>query len=166
MSSIGKITHIVVHYAATYPDQDITAATVDKWHRDRGFARIGYHVFFRRDGTREQGRPFSQTGAHVGGQNTGKIGICYAGGLERDTGPNVGVWNPTPAQEAAMIAEIRALKERWPDAEVVGHRDLAPSQCPGGDVRAWWARANQPVQASIITGLIRVIAALFTRRQQ
>ena len=40
---------VVIHYSATYPDQDITRDTVDKWHRERGFREIGYHWFIRRD---------------------------------------------------------------------------------------------------------------------
>lgn len=178
MTTMARVSHIVVHYSATYPDQHVTAATVDEWHRARGFARIGYHVFFRRDGTREQGRPFNQTGAHVGGQNTGKIGLCWAGGLDRSTGPNVGVNNMTQAQERALIAEIRSLKEKHPQAIVCGHRDLAATQCPGFDVPAWWARVSAPEKpakpaptpadpATIWQALARALAALaalFTRR--
>jgi hypothetical protein len=29
MSPIGKITHVVIHYSATWPDQDLTAADRD-----------------------------------------------------------------------------------------------------------------------------------------
>lgn len=141
MTHIGHpIEHIVIHYSATYPDQDITAAVIDRWHKDRNWAGIGYHWFIRRDGTLEQGRPENRQGAHVGGQNSRKIGICYAGGLDRKTGPNAGVWNPTLEQEETMASVVRRLKLRWPEAKVVGHRDLAATQCPGGDAAAWWAR--------------------------
>jgi N-acetylmuramoyl-L-alanine amidase len=93
MSSIGTITHIVVHYSATYPDWDLTAADIDRMHRARTppFRCIRYHYFIRRDGTVEQGRPEHELGAHVAGQNAGKLGICWAGGLERGSGSGVGV---------------------------------------------------------------------------
>lgn len=159
---MNPITHIVVHYAATYPDQNITAADIDLWHRQRGFNRIGYHWFIRRDGTEEQGRPEHVIGAHVANQNTGKIGICWAGGLDRATGPNVGHDNRTPAQTETLIRRIRDIKRRWPAAEVVGHRDLAATQCPGFDVRAWWASVEQ-VETATIAALEDRIADLEAR---
>ena len=145
-----NIHTIVIHYSATYPDQDITRATVDRWHRERGFREIGYHWFIRRDGTLEEGRPEGTLGAHVRGHNSGTIGICWAGGLERASGPNVGVWNPTEAQEATMVQLIRDIQKRHPSAtRVVGHKDLVPTECPGlprGGVAEWWSRhgAEQP----------------------
>jgi N-acetyl-anhydromuramyl-L-alanine amidase AmpD len=150
----GKATHIVMHYSATYADQDIGAAEIDKWHRDRGFAQIGYHWVIRRDGTVEAGRPESVTGAHVRGMNTGKIGVCVVGGLDRTTGPNVGVDNRTSAQIAAQIKLTREILARHPGAHVVGHRDLVATQCPAYDAAAWWAS----VQADHRTGTMRVVA--------
>lgn len=137
------VTHIVVHYSATYEDQNITAADIDKMHKNRGWKGIGYHYFIRRDGTLERGRPENEVGAHVGGQNSGKIGVCWAGGLNRKTGPNVGVDNRTDAQNETLIKLIRDLLKRYPGAQVVGHRDLAATQCPGFDVRSWWASVQK-----------------------
>lgn len=138
-----KITHIVVHYSATYADQNLTVKDIDKMHRARGWQMVGYHYVIRRDGVIEQGRPETMVGAHVGGQNTGKIGICCIGGLNRATGPNKGVDNRTPAQIESLIKLIRDLLKRYPGAKVVGHRDLAATQCPGFDVPAWWAKVQK-----------------------
>ena len=138
------ITHVVLHYSATYADQDIGVKEIDAMHRKRGWNGVGYHYVIRRNGTIEQGRPESRIGAHVGGQNTGKIGICCIGGLERATGNNVGVDNRTMAQKAATLRLIRDIISRHPNAKVVGHRDLAATQCPGFDVQTWWANANRP----------------------
>lgn len=137
--SMAKITHIVVHYSATFEDQNLTRDDIDVMHKVRGWRKVGYHYVIRRDGTVEVGRAEHEVGAHVGGQNTGKIGICCIGGLNRATGPNKGVDNRTPVQTAELIALIRELLKRYPGAEVVGHRDLAATQCPGFDVRTWWA---------------------------
>src|SRR5690606_7694288 len=76
-------------------------------------------------------------------QNSGKIGICWAGGLNRKTGPNVGVDNRTDAQNETLIKLIRDLLKRYPGAQIVGHRDLAATQCPGFDVRSWWASVQK-----------------------
>ena len=136
------VTHIVVHYSATYPDMDIGAKEIGAMHRARNFTEIGYHWVIRRDGSIEKGRDEWKVGAHVGGQNTGKIGICWVGGVDRATGPNKGVDNRSPAQTQALITLIRSLLARYPGAKVVGHRDLAPTQCPGFDVAAWWAQVE------------------------
>lgn len=138
-----KITHLVVHYSASYADQNLTVKDIDRMHRDRGWQMVGYHYVIRRDGTVERGRPDSMVGAHVGGQNTGKLGICWIGGLDRATGPNKGVDNRTEVQTTALIALIRELLKKYPGAKVVGHRDLAPTQCPGFDVPAWWAKIQK-----------------------
>ena len=137
--SMKKITHIVVHYSATYEDQNLTVKDIDKMHKARGWNGVGYHYVIRRDGTVEKGRPETTVGAHVGGQNSGKIGICCIGGLNRATGPNQGVDNRTPAQVTALIRLIKEILSRHPSAKVVGHRDLAATQCPGFDVIPWWA---------------------------
>lgn len=146
--SMKKVTHIVVHYSATFSDQTITAADIDKMHKARGWKGIGYHYFIRRDGRVEKGRPDSVVGAHVGGQNSGKIGICWAGGLERSTGANKGRDNRTHQQTSALIKLIKELKEKWPQAQVVGHRDLASTQCPGFDVRPWWQKIEMGTAVS------------------
>jgi LysM repeat protein len=140
--AMQNISLITVHYTATYEDQDIGVREIRKMHLDRGWRDIGYHLVLRLDGTVEKGRPMHQVGAHVAGRNSGNIGICYVGGLKRETGTSVGHNTMTKAQERALIRGIRALMKKHPNAQVVGHRDLAATQCPGFDVPAWWARVN------------------------
>lgn len=137
------VRRIVLHYSATYPDQDYGVEDIRKMHLARGWKDVGYHYIIRRNGRIEPGRPESVVGAHVAGHNTGSIGICCIGGIERATGPNVGVDNRTDAQKAATVRLVSDLLSRHPGAEVVGHRDLAATQCPGFDVRSWWA-GNAP----------------------
>jgi len=138
-----KLHTAVIHYSATYPDQDYTWKKLVADHIKRGFRTGGYHWYIRRDGTLIEGREEGTLGAHVSGHNSGTIGICFEGGLERATGPNVGVWNPTPEQEETLIHLLNNIMKRHPTIKrVVGHIDLAPSQCPGlpkGAVEQWWA---------------------------
>jgi N-acetylmuramoyl-L-alanine amidase len=140
----NNITHIVIHYSATYSDQDFRAADIDKMHRQRGFKKIGYHYVICRDGKVEKGRPDTEIGAHVGGQNTNKIGVCWIGGLERKSGANTPVDNRTSEQIKAMINLLAELTKKYPKAQVVGHRDLAATHCPGFNIKAWY----QTVQAA------------------
>lgn len=137
-----QITRITHHYSATYADQDIGVKEIDAMHKARGWSGVGYHYVIRRDGTIEKGRPDTERGAHVKNHNTGNLGICCIGGLDRATGPNVGVDNRTMAQKVAALQLTRDLLAKHPGAEVLGHRDLAATRCPGFDVRKWWAEAN------------------------
>lgn len=140
MTSLGPVTHIVIHYSATYEDQDIGLKEIREMHLNRKppFKREGYHFILRLNGVREVGRPLTMRGAHVGGQNKGKIGICVVGGLKRGHGVNKGFDTRTPEQIAELIKLIDELLIKYPNAEVVGHKDLAPTLCPGYDVKTWW----------------------------
>lgn len=140
----SRVTHIVIHYSATPIEYDVSVQDIDRMHKKRGFKKIGYHFFIRKNGKRELGRVLSQPGrfeigAHSEGENDRSIGICYEGGV-RLSAPNVGFDSRTPAQTKEMIAVIDELMIRFPRAVVEGHRDMpgAVTQCPGFDARAWW----------------------------
>lgn len=143
---------IVIHYSATYPDMDVTRDDIDRMHRARGFREIGYNWFIRRIGMLEEGRAEGTATAAARGHNRGYIHICFAGGIERDTGPTVGVWNPTPAQIETLVQLIHDIQDRWPNAKTVtGHKNLsgAATDCPGrNDVADWWkARQVKPAMS-------------------
>lgn len=70
---------IILHCSATDDREDISAATIDKWHKKRGWRGIGYHYVIRRDGEIEIGRPEAEIGAHTRGHNKNSIGICLIG---------------------------------------------------------------------------------------
>jgi N-acetylmuramoyl-L-alanine amidase len=152
----SRVQYIVQHYSATPIESDFTAADIDRMHRARSFREIGYHYFIRKNGMVETGRDMSQpgkfeVGAHCRGSNSNSIGICVEGGVTR-AATNVGVDNRTPAQIDAQIKLIRELLVRFPNAEVVGHKDMpeAATQCPGYDAAAWWAGVSnaKPAKAS------------------
>ena len=77
--------YIVVHCSQTRPSQDIGAKDIDRWHRERGWLKIGYGKVIKRDGTIEQGRGDDDVQAHVKGYNHCSYGLCLVGGaLEED----------------------------------------------------------------------------------
>lgn len=149
------INLIVIHCAATFPGQDIGAAEIERWHRDRGYDGIGYHGVIRRDGRLESGRPMDKAGAHTKGHNARSIGICMVGGLQDGKGGDangdgvieefengqrgVPEANYTPAQWATLERTIRALVKKYPGARVAGHNEFAAKACPCFDVKKWWA---------------------------
>lgn len=138
--SAFPITHITVHSAATKPSHNTDIKDIDRWHRQRGFLRVGYHWFIKRDGTLQQGRKETEVGAHVEGRNRGNIGICMAGGLNETTGKAEN--NYTEAQFATLKKLLAELKVRYPNAQVLGHRDHpnVAKECPCFDVKTWLAQ--------------------------
>jgi len=124
-----KINTIIIHAADTPANMDIGAAEIDRWHKERGWSGIGYHYVIRRDGSLEYGRPESEQGAHAYGHNSDSIGVCMVGGM-----PDC---NYTAAQWACMETLVSDLVRRYPDAEVIGHRDVSDKPCPMFDAKAW-----------------------------
>ena len=59
-----QIDAIIIHCSATRVGQNIHASDIDKWHREQGFAMIGYNYVIDLDGTVETGRPLTMDGAH------------------------------------------------------------------------------------------------------
>lgn len=70
---------IVVHCSDSPDDRDVRAADIDRWHKERGFVRIGYHFVICKDGIIETGRGVNSVGAHCLGHNLFSIGICWTG---------------------------------------------------------------------------------------
>ena len=96
-------------------------------HRQRGFAGIGYHFVIYLDGSIHDGRDISKIGAHTTGHNTGSIGICYVGGLDkRDTNGKMIKDTRTYQQKNALYHLVKRLMEMYPIKEVKGHRDYSP----------------------------------------
>ena len=135
------IDMLVVHCSATPPDRDIGAEDIRRWHRDRGWADIGYHYVIRRPGEVEIGRPVARVGAHAYGHNSRSIGICLVGGVDAEGRAQN---NFAGEQFAALHDLIMRLEERFGRLDIRGHRDLpkVKKDCPCFDVRAWLVQSN------------------------
>jgi N-acetylmuramoyl-L-alanine amidase len=125
--------HIVVHCAATKPSMNIGAKEIGQWHQQKGWLAIGYHYVIRRDGQLEIGRPREALGSHVRGHNDSSLGICLVGGIDDQGKPED---NFTAAQKVTLNGLLKELKSvHYPDAQIIGHRDLDPGKaCPSFDV--------------------------------
>ena len=130
------INTMVIHCSATKPNQDIGAKEITAWHKARGFSDIGYHFVIRRDGRLETGRPLAQAGAHVAGHNANSIGICLVGGLSQ---AGHSEHNFQPGQWVALKKLLLELRQRFPGADICGHRDYpgVKKDCPCFDVKSW-----------------------------
>jgi N-acetylmuramoyl-L-alanine amidase len=117
---------------------NVDAATIDRWHREKGWMGIGYHKVILRDGTIEDGRPLNKQGAHVRSLNKQSVGIVLAGGMNKSkTGPEI---NYTDAQYEALRGLLDDLTENYfPLAKVKGHTDFDKGKtCPNFDAGHWY----------------------------
>ena len=115
---------------------------IDKWHRDKGFSKIGYNwvvlnqfptsVDYRgkkpsieSDGKIEIGRSSKVDGAHCYGYNDVSIGICM-----------IGTRHFTSKQLASVRYLVNKVLQEHPDAKLVGHCELREDKpnCPNVDM--------------------------------
>lgn len=146
------IKYIVVHCSAARSTSKQTLADIDSMHRSKGWSQCGYHFVIRRDGMVEGGRPVRMIGAHAYGYNRVSLGVCLVGGLDEYGAILEGFDETfTEEQRKALTILLDDLQRRYPDAEILGHRDLSPDingdgiierwewlkNCPCFDVRPW-----------------------------
>lgn len=134
MSLLKEVKYLVVHCTATPLSQRVSVEDIDRWHKAQGWSGIGYHWYVDRDGHIFPGRSEREAGAHVRGYNHCSIGICYEGGLD-EQGNSADT--RTPAQKAALLFIIKYLKQSYPNAIVLGHRDFpgVHKDCPCFDAK-------------------------------
>lgn len=133
-----KIKFLTLHCAATPEGRDLKAADIVKIGEQR-FGQPSYHFVIELDGNAARTLRDDQRGAHVGGANTGNIGICYVGGMDK---ANKNAKDTrTDAQKTSMRTLIRTYQERFPGIEVKGHKDWpgVKKACPCFEVRKWVA---------------------------
>ena len=124
---------IVVHCSATRSNQNFPVTALIRCHAER-FGFTGYHYYITRDGRMYQTRHENLVGAHAVGYNQHSIGVCYEGGLTPDGRP---ADTRTREQKAALHALLKSLKVDYPDAVILGHRDLpnVHKDCPCFDAK-------------------------------
>lgn len=155
MTALGPIKYLTIHCAATPEGRDVKAATISKWDKAK-FGQTSYHHVVEIDGNSVRTLADATKGAHTGGANTGNIGICYVGGLSKDS--KAAKDTRTPEQKKALKHLIESYRTAYPNIIVRGHRDWSPDkdrdgvvepnewlkQCPSFDVGAW-VKAGMPL---------------------
>ena len=137
-----EIDKIIIHCSASKWGN---AEIIDSWHRDRGFAKIGYHFVIDncypdyerfltqapesvQDGFVEPGRPVSEIGAHVYGHNKKSIGICLIGD---------DVFSGR--QLISLYRLVKKLEKDLGKLEIYGHYEFNLTKtCP--NINATWLR--------------------------
>jgi len=129
---VRNISRIILHCSATQPSQDIDAATIRKWHLQRGWKDIGYHYVIRLDGVLEAGRPIASVGAHAKGHNKDSIGICYVGGLDQKGRP-YNTMNGRQLDTLKRLVYALCITLNKPLA-LNGHNEYSSKACPSFSV--------------------------------
>ena len=135
-----EINEIIIHCADTPNGKPFHASDIDAWHRERGWNEIGYHWVIVLDGAIEAGRHPDKIGSHAEGHNAHSYGICMIG-KDRFTKPQ---WD-------ALELLVRRLHGEYPEAHIIGHRDVATNgkTCPNFDVSKWWENGCIPEDKNI-----------------
>ena len=136
--------YIVIHCSQTRPSQNIGAKDIDRWHREQGWLKIGYATVIKRDGTIEQGREDDEVQAAVKGYNHTSFNLCLIGGAREEDWQQAED-NFTAEQFESLKKELSRLVLKYPDAQIVGHRDLDDKKfCPSFDVRKYLLNEDIP----------------------
>ncbi|MFO7855358.1 MAG: peptidoglycan-binding domain-containing protein [Paracoccaceae bacterium] len=123
------VDRVFVHCSATDRPEHDSVEVMRRWHvDDNGWSDVGYHVFIRKDGVAEAGRPLERTPAAQAGNNTGTIAICLHG-LEES--------KFTEAQFETLIDLCRQILAAYEGGVTFhGHREVAAKECPVFDYKA------------------------------
>lgn len=116
---------IVVHCSDSPHGRGDNAATIDRWHKERGWSGIGYHYVILENGTIEAGRDIDKQGAHARGYNN-YIGICL-----------IGTTAFTHAQFTSLDILLKAMKANYniDSKDILGHYMVSSKTCPNFDVK-------------------------------
>lgn len=116
------LEYIIIHHTASTAKE--TVEQIHNFHiNNNGWAGIGYHFYIRKDGTIYRGRPEKYVGAHCENYNSVSLGICCEGNFE--------IEQPTDNQLKSLSELLQHLKQKYGNVQVVGHRDLNATACPG-----------------------------------
>lgn len=121
------MTHLVLHHTGS--PHNVTLETIREWHRARGWKDVGYHWLIETSGLLRRGRQPCTTGAHVKGQNSGKLGVALVG----DNTVEGREWKGVQIDMfRKLVVHVRFI---WTPIAIVGHRDLMDTLCPGVSVQ-------------------------------
>lgn len=126
------IKFLTIHCAATPEGRDVSAGEIAKWDIAK-FGQESYHHIVTLDGVAHKRLEDNVKGAHVAKNNTGNIGVCYVGGVDKAMKPKD---TRTAAQKETLRDIVARYKTKYPGIIVRGHRDWpgVNKACPSFDV--------------------------------
>ena len=132
-----KIQYIVIHCTATSQETSIESI-LNYWRNILNWKNPGYHYLISSNGIIRQLLNINKIANGVYGYNANSIHISYIGGIDAN---GKATDNRTPVQIIAQLNLLFELKKRFPNAEILGHRDFpnVNKECPSFNVKEWLA---------------------------
>jgi len=145
---MGKLTYLVIHCTATREGQEVTSATIRKWHTapepaGRGWKQVGYTDMIHLNGLVENLVPHNDDSIvdhweitnGATGINSISRHVVYVGGMDEDG--KFPCDTRTREQLLALSNYVRHVISRHQDIKVAGHNQFAAKACPSFDVPKW-----------------------------
>ncbi len=126
-----RVTKVYLHCSAHDGEKTDNAATMDRWHKDRGWRGIGYHFFIRFDGTIEHGRSITRIPAAQARHNRGSIAICCHGG--QNSKPDAFTEDQFDSLRKICTDIDKAYKGK---ITFHGHKEVSAKACPVYDYKS------------------------------
>ena len=126
------IERIFVHCTAGSQKQTIKDLKAE--FNAKGWKHSGYHYAVLPSGRIEQMLPEEEVSNGVQGYNSTSINVAYIGGID---GNGKAVDNRTEEQKKSLVSLLKSLRERYPKAKIMGHRDISPDKNGNGIIDPW-----------------------------
>lgn len=129
-----QITRIFVHCTASL-QEEYTDAKLLKEFKDKGWKNPGYHYVVRPDGSIFSCLAEDKVSNGVQGYNSNSLNVAYVGGITKSN--TKGIDNRTESQKTALLGLLQVLRNKYPTAYIMGHRDISPDTNNNGIVDPW-----------------------------
>ena len=126
------IERIFVH--CTAGSQKTTVEDLKREFKAKGWKNPGYHYVVMPSGRVENILSEENVSNGVRGYNSTSINVAYIGGVD---GNGKAVDNRTKEQKKSLVSLLESLRDRYPKAKIMGHRDISPDKNGNGIIDPW-----------------------------
>ena len=130
--NMRNIKYIAVHCTASSQHATIKELLLE--FKRKGWSKPGYHYIVDVSGKVFNTLSEDEVSNGVKGFNSNLINIAYIGGIDTKGKP---VDNRTEEQKKSLLLLLKALKKKYPNAIIQGHRDFSPDTNKNGIVDPW-----------------------------
>lgn len=127
-----NIKYIAVHCTASSQHATIKELLLE--FKRKGWSKPGYHYIVDVSGKVFNTLSEDEVSNGVKGFNSNLINVAYIGGIDAKGKP---VDNRTEEQKKSLLSLLKALKKKYPNAIIQGHRDFSPDTNKNGIVDPW-----------------------------
>ena len=127
-----NIKYIAVHCTASSQHATIKELLLE--FKRKGWSKPGYHYIVDVSGKVFNTLSEEEVSNGVKGFNSNLINVAYIGGIDAKGKP---VDNRTEEQKKSLLLLLKALKKKYPNAIIQGHRDFSPDTNKNGIVDPW-----------------------------